>query len=113
MVPFTYGVRVDGEAVDTATELEVQFITPLAPARTSEMEEIRRQNQAGGVKGRTVWWVSQAPEALEGRLRRYEALVKVTGDKRFVDDASRRHAGRAVRETQGARRAPRSTRPRH
>ena len=87
-VPFAYGVRIDGEAVDTGSELEVQFVTPLAPGRTSEIEEVRRQNQAGGVKGRTAWWVSEAPEALEGRLRRYEALVKVTGDKRFVDDAS-------------------------
>ena len=87
-VPFAYGVRVDGEAVDTGPELEVQFTTPLAPGRSSEMEEIRRHNQSGGVKGRTVWWVADAPEALEARLKRYEALVKVTGDKRFVDDAS-------------------------
>lgn len=87
-VPFAYGVRIDGEAVDTGPELEIRFVTPLAPGRTSEIEEIRRKNQAGGAKGRTVWWVSEAPEALEGRLRRYEALVKVTGDKRFVDDAS-------------------------
>ena len=87
-VPFAYGVRVDGEAVDTGPELEVQFVTPLAPGRSSEMEDIRRENQAGGVKGRTVWWVAEAPEALEARLKRYEALVKVTGDKRFVDDAS-------------------------
>ena len=89
MVPFAYGVRVDGEAVDTAPELEVQFITPLAPGRSSEMEGIRRQNQAGGVKGRTVWCVAEAPDALEARLKRYEALAKVTGDRRFVDDASR------------------------
>ena len=87
-VPFAYGVRVDGEAVDTGPELEVQFITPLAPARTSETEEIRRHNQAGGVKGRTVWCVAEAPDALEARLKRYEALAKVTGDRRFVDDAS-------------------------
>lgn len=89
MVPFTYGVRVDGEAVDTAPELEVQFITPLAPGRSSEVEGIRRQNQAGGVKGHTVWCVAEAPDALEARLKRYEALAKVTGDRRFVDDASR------------------------
>ncbi|MBI2568435.1 MAG: BREX system P-loop protein BrxC [Candidatus Schekmanbacteria bacterium] len=87
-VPFGYGVRVDGEAVDTGPELEVQFISPLAPGRSSEIEEVRRQNQAGGVKGRTVWWVAEAPKALEARLKRYEALVKVTGDKRFVDDTS-------------------------
>ena len=89
MVPFAYGVRVDGEAVDTAPELEVQFITPLAPGRSSEVEGIRRQNQAGGAKGRTVWCVAEAPDALEARLKRYEALAKVTGDRRFVDDASR------------------------
>ena len=86
--PFVYGVRVDGEAVDSGPELEVEFITPLASGRTSEIEEIRRQNHAGGVKGRTVWWVAEAPAALEARLKRYEALVKITGDRRFVDDAS-------------------------
>ena len=87
-VPFGYGVRVDGEAVDTGSELEVQFVSPLAPGRSTEIESVRRENQAGGVKGRTIWWVAEAPEALEARLKRYEALVKVTGDKRFVDDAS-------------------------
>ena len=87
-VPFAYGVQVDGEAVDTGPELEVRFVTPLAPGRTSEVEETRRQNQAGGVKGRTVWWVAETPDALEARLKRYEALVKITGDKRFVGDTS-------------------------
>jgi hypothetical protein len=86
--PFAYGVRVDGEAVDSSPELEVHFISPLAPGRSTEVQEVRRQNQAAGVKGRTVWWVAAAPELLEARLKRYEALVKVTGDKRFVDDAS-------------------------
>lgn len=87
-VPFAYGVRVDGEAVVTGPELEVEFITPLAPGRTSETERIRRQNQADGVKGRIVWCVAEAPDALEARLKRYEALAKVTGDRRFVHDAS-------------------------
>ena len=50
-VPFAYGVRIDGEAVDMGPELEIRFVTPLAPGRTSEIDEIRRQNQAGGVKG--------------------------------------------------------------
>lgn len=86
--PFAYGVRMDGEAVDTGPELEVHLISPLAPARSTEIEEVRRRNQAAGVKGRTVWWVAAAPEMLEARLKRYEALVKVTGDKRFVEDAS-------------------------
>ena len=49
---------------------------------------MRRRNQAASVKGRTVWWVAAAPEMLEARLKRYEALVKVTGDKRFVEDTS-------------------------
>ena len=87
-VPFEYGVHVDGEAVDTGPELEVRFVTPLSPGRTSEVEEIRRRNQAGGVKGRYVWWIAEAPDALEARLKRYEALVKITSDKRFVDDTS-------------------------
>jgi len=87
-VPFGYGVRIDGEAVDTGPELEVHFVSPLAPGRSTEIEEVRQQNQAAGVKGRTVWWIAEAPGALEARLKRYEALVKVTGDKRFVDDTS-------------------------
>ena len=87
-VPFAYGVHVDGEAVDTGPELEVRFVTPLAPGRNSEVEEVRRQNLAGGVKGRTMWWVAETPDSLEARLKRYEALVKVTSDKRFVDDTS-------------------------
>jgi len=87
-VPFAYGVRLDGEAVETGPDLECHFVSPLAPARNQEIEEIRRQNQSAGVKGRNTWWVAYVPEALETRLKRYEALVKVTGDKRFVDDAS-------------------------
>ncbi len=87
-VPFSYGVRLDGEAVETGSELEVHFVSPLAPGRNQEIEEIRRKNQSAGAKGRNAWWVADAPQALEARLKRYEALVKVTGDKRFVDDAS-------------------------
>lgn len=87
-VPFAYGVRLDGEAVETGPDLEVHFVSPLAPGRNQEIQEIRRQNQAAGAKGCSAWWVADAPEALEMRLKRYEALVKVTGDKRFVDDSS-------------------------
>ena len=87
-VPFTYGVYLDGEAVETGADIEVRFLSPLAPGRTQEAEEIRRQNQAAGTKGRVVWWIAAAPDTLESRIKRYEALVKVTGDKRFVDDAS-------------------------
>lgn len=88
-VPFGYNVFVDEEAVETGAELEVRFITPFAPARATLLEEIKEKNLAAGANGRTVWWVSATPEALEARLRRYEALIKVTADKRFVDDTSR------------------------
>jgi hypothetical protein len=87
-VPFSYGVRLDGEAIETGAEVEVQFTSPLAPGRKQETEEIRRQNQAAGPKGRAVWWVAAAPEAIEARFRRYEALVKVTSDKRFTEDST-------------------------
>jgi hypothetical protein len=88
-LPFSYGVWLDGETLDTGPELEVRFTSPLAPGRSQEIEDIRRQNQAAGAKGRTIWWVADAPDALETRLKRYEALVKVTSDKRFVDDVSK------------------------
>ncbi len=87
-VPFSFGVHLDGEAVETGAELEVIFTSPLAPGRKQDLEEVRRQNQAGGAKGKTVWWVADAPENLESRFKRYEALVKVTGDKRFTEDSS-------------------------
>ncbi len=85
---FGYGVYLDGEAVDTGPELEVRFLSPLAPGRASETEETKQQNQASGSKGRILWWVAASPDTLEARLKRYEALVKITGDKRFVDDSS-------------------------
>jgi hypothetical protein len=87
-VPFPYGVYLDGEAVETGLELEVCFLSPLAPGRGQEIEEIRQQNQAAGTKGRRVWLVAATPEHLETRFKRYEALVKVTGDKRFTEDTS-------------------------
>ncbi len=87
-VPFSFGVRLDGEAVETGPELEVHFTSPLASGRKQELEESRRQNQASGAKGKTAWWVADAPDNLEGRFKRYEALVKVTSDKRFTEDSS-------------------------
>ena len=87
-VPFEFGVHLDGEAILTGPEIEVAFTSPLASGRKQEIEDIRRLNQAGGAKGRKVHWVSAVPDQLEGRLKRYEALVKVTGDKRFTEDAS-------------------------
>jgi hypothetical protein len=87
-VPFSFGVHLDGEAVETGSELEVVFTSPLAPGRKQDLEEVRRQNQAAGAKGKTVWWVADAPDNIESRFKRYEALVKVTGDKRFTEDSS-------------------------
>jgi hypothetical protein len=88
-VPFSYGVRLDGEAIETGPEIEVQFLSPLAPGHQQEMEGIRQKNQAAGLKGRVIWWVASPQETLDGRLKRYEALVKVTSDKRFVEDVSK------------------------
>ena len=87
-VPFSFGVHLDREAVLTGSEIEAAFVSPLASGRKQEIEEIRRLNQAGGAKGRKVSWVSFAPGNLEARFKRYEALVKVTGDKRFTEDSS-------------------------
>jgi hypothetical protein len=87
-VPFPFGVYLDGEAVETGPDLEVAFVSPLAAGRKQEIEEIRKQNQATGVKGRKIWWIADTPENLELRFKRYEALVKVTSDKRFTEDSS-------------------------
>ena len=86
--PFVFGVRLDGEAVATGPDIEVGFVSPLAPGRTQEIDKIRRSNQAGGATGRMVWWVSSTPDHLEARCKRYEALAKVTGDRRFTEDSS-------------------------
>ena len=88
-IPFSFGVHLDGEAVHTGPEIEAVFVSPIASGRKQEIEEIRRLNQAGGAKGRQVWWVSSVPDNLESRFKRCEALVKITGDKRFTEDSSR------------------------
>lgn len=85
---FDFGVHLDREAVATGPAVEVAFVSPLAPGRAQEIEEIRRSNQAGGAAGGTVWWVSSTPDHLEARCKRYEALVKVTGDRRFTEDST-------------------------
>lgn len=87
-VPFSFGVHLDGEAVETGPELAVVFTSPLAPGRKQDLDDVRRQNQAAGAKGKTVWWVADAPDNLESRFKRYEALIKVTSDKRFTEDSS-------------------------
>ena len=85
---FSYGVSLDGEAVVSGPEIDVVFVSPLASGRKQTIEDIRSENQAGGVKGRRVWWVATPSDTLESRFKRHEALVKVTGDKRFTEDAS-------------------------
>lgn len=87
--PFDYGVILDCEAVETGPELAVNFISPLSPGRKQAIEDLQRENQASGSKGSKVWWVADTPEKLEGRLKRYQALLNVTGDKRFTDDPSK------------------------
>ncbi|MFN7541659.1 MAG: BREX system P-loop protein BrxC [Acidobacteriota bacterium] len=85
---FPYGVYLDGESVETGPELELHFVGPLAPGRKQTIDEVRQQNQSAGTKGRRVCWLAATPENLETRFKRYEALVKVTSDKRFTEDSS-------------------------
>ena len=65
---------------------------------------MRQQNQAAGPKGRRVCWAAAVPENLETRFKRYEALVKVTSDKRFTED-SLGYAG-ALRRNERSGRPP-------
>ncbi len=85
---FPYGVSLDNESIVSGPELEVGFVSPLSSGRKQAIEEIRGLNQAGGVKGRRLWWIANPSDTLEGRFKRHEALAKVTGDKRFTEDAS-------------------------
>ena len=87
--PFNYGIHLDGEAVDTGPELDLVFVSPLAPSRKTTVEEIKRDNQTSGPNGRKSWWVANVPEKLELRLKRYQSLLNVTSDKRFTDDPSK------------------------
>ncbi|AHF94674.1 hypothetical protein OPIT5_23275 [Opitutaceae bacterium TAV5] len=86
---FFYAVALDGEAVDTGPEIEVAFVSPLAPGRKQAIEDLKRENQVAGPKSRKLWCVAALPENLEARLKRYQALLNVTGDKRFTDDPSK------------------------
>jgi len=85
---FSYGVLLDGETIASGPEIDVCFVSPLAPGRKQTIDDIRRENQSAGVKGRRVSWVANPSDALEARFKRHEALVKVTGDKRFTEDSS-------------------------
>jgi hypothetical protein len=85
---FAYDVQLDGEDLATGNEMVVAFVGPLS-ARKKERSEIERENRAGGVKGRTLYWIASPTESLEGRLKRYEALRKLTEDERFTKDTAR------------------------
>lgn len=86
--PFSYGVSLDGETIASGPEIDVSFVSPLAPGRKQMLETIRSENQKAGIRGRQVFWVASPSDALEARFKRHEALVKVTSDKRFTEDAS-------------------------
>jgi GAF domain-containing protein len=85
---FPYAVQVDGEAIDSGPELELRFLSPLAAGRGQDLADIRQANQQNGPKGKVVWWVASVPDNLETRLKRHEALVKVTTGKPYTDDSS-------------------------
>jgi|GEM_PF-781485 len=87
--PFSFAVSLDGESVDNGSEIEVQFISALAPSRKTTIEELKGENQEKGARGRKLWWVAALPEKLETRLKRYQALLNVTTDKRFTEDPSK------------------------
>ncbi len=85
---FPYAVSLDGEAIASGPELEVDFISPLASGRKQAIDNARGLNQTAGIKGRRLWWIASPSDALEARLKRHEALVQITGDKRFTEDTS-------------------------
>jgi len=87
--PFPFAVSLDGESVDSGPEIEVHFLSPFAPGRKNSIEELKGENQAAGSRGRRIWWVAAIPEKLEARLKRYQALINVTNDKRFTEDPSK------------------------
>ncbi|MCX6877105.1 MAG: BREX system P-loop protein BrxC [Verrucomicrobia bacterium] len=91
--PFGFGVSLDGESVDSGSEIEVHFVSPLAPGRKTTIEDLKRENQAAGARGRRIGWVAALPDKLEIRLKRYQALVNITSDKRFTEDLSKDTAG--------------------
>lgn len=87
--PFSYGVLLDGEAMESGSEMDVCFVSPLAPGRRQLIDDLKRENQAAGSRGSRAWWVANTPGQLEARLKRYQALLNATGDKRFTEDTSK------------------------
>ncbi|MFY9820346.1 MAG: BREX system P-loop protein BrxC [Thermoanaerobaculia bacterium] len=85
---FAHNVSLDGEDLVSGNEIGVAFIGPLS-ARKRDRTEIERDNKARGTKGRTIHWIAHTPESLEARLKRLEALRKVTEDERFTKDTAK------------------------
>jgi hypothetical protein len=85
---FAHNVSLDGEDLVSGNEIGVAFIGPLS-AKKKDRTEIERDNKAHGTKGRTVHWIAHTPENLEARLKRLEALRKVTEDERFTKDTAK------------------------
>jgi hypothetical protein len=84
---FAYDVQLDGEDLATGNEIAVSFTDPLSAGK-KDRAEIERENRAHGNKGRTLYWIASTPAALAGRLKRYEALRKLTEDERFTRDTA-------------------------
>jgi hypothetical protein len=85
---FAHNVSLDGEDLASGNEIGVGFVGPLS-ARKKDRAEIERENKAYGTKGRSVHWIAHTPENLEARLKRLEALRKVTEDERFTKDTAK------------------------
>ena len=85
---FAHNVSLDAEDLVSGNEIGVAFIGPLS-ARKKDRAEIERENRAHGAKGRTIHWIADTPDNLEARLKRLEALRKVTEDERFTKDTAK------------------------
>lgn len=85
---FAHNVSLDGEDLASGNEIGVAFIGPLS-ARKKDRTEIERDNKAHGTKGRIIRWIASTPENLEARLKRLEALRKITEDERFTKDTAK------------------------
>jgi len=85
---FAHNVSLDGEDLLSGNEIGVAFVGPLS-AKKKDRAEIEQANKAYGTKGRTVYWIADIPENLEARLKRLEALRKVTEDERFTKDTAK------------------------
>jgi hypothetical protein len=85
---FPHNVSLDGEDLASGNEISVAFIGPLS-ARKRDRTEVERDNKAQGARGRIAHWIAHTPDNLEARLKRLEALRKVTEDDRFTKDAAK------------------------